>query len=138
VLWSGVAFKRDFVGFVLGAESARASNSQDVGPREARLATDVRPSGEEPRRGASPAALGALVNRVNNLLRGQAGSALSVSGVVFQFVLLIWIAVSFSGGVCVSDWIANGIYVGEGHVLLEKGSVGLLFAMGDFGWGDVG
>jgi hypothetical protein len=75
---------------------------------------------------------------VNNLLRGQAGSALSVSGVVFQFVLLIWIAVSFSGGVCVSDWIANGIYVGEGHVLLEKGSVGLLFAMGDFGWGDVG
>jgi len=48
-----------------------------------RLATDVRPTGEEPRQGASPAALGALMNRVNNLLRGQAGSALSVSHVVF-------------------------------------------------------
>ena len=42
----------------------------------------MRPSGEEPRRGASPAALGGLMNRVNNLLRGQASSALSVSGAV--------------------------------------------------------
>lgn len=46
---------------------------------EVRVATDVRPSGGELQRGASPAALGALVNRVNNLLRGQASSALSVS-----------------------------------------------------------
>lgn len=52
------------------------------------MATDVRPAGEEPRRGASPAALGALVNRVNDLLRGQASSALSVSGVVFDVCCL--------------------------------------------------
>ncbi|KAG0585816.1 hypothetical protein KC19_2G041700 [Ceratodon purpureus] len=58
-------------------ESARTTNSQEIGPTEARVASDVRPTGEEPRRGASPAALGALVNRVNSLLRGQASSALS-------------------------------------------------------------
>lgn len=47
-----------------------------------RAATDVRRSGEEPQRGASPAALRALVNRVDNLLRDQASSALSVSLVI--------------------------------------------------------
>ncbi len=34
---------------------------------------------EEGRRRPSPAALGALLQRVNNLLRGQASSALAVS-----------------------------------------------------------
>nr|XP_024379048.1 uncharacterized protein LOC112283865 isoform X9 [Physcomitrium patens] len=58
-------------------ESARTSNVSDNGGTEVRAATDVRRSGEEPQRGASPAALGALVNRVDNLLRDQASSALS-------------------------------------------------------------
>nr|XP_024403578.1 uncharacterized protein LOC112295797 isoform X6 [Physcomitrium patens] len=58
-------------------ESARISSAQDSGRTEARATTDVHPSREEPQRGASIAALGALVNRVNNLLRGQASSALS-------------------------------------------------------------
>lgn len=66
------------------AESARISSAQDSGRTEARATTDVHPSREEPQRGASIAALGALVNRVNNLLRGQASSALSVSCVIFS------------------------------------------------------
>jgi hypothetical protein len=43
------------------------------------MGSDARSGVEEGRRRPSPAALGALLQRVNNLLRGQASSALAVS-----------------------------------------------------------
>lgn len=67
------------INFFLSAESARLPSAQQNVPAEVRPAPQPRASGEDVRRGASPAALGALVNRVNNLLSGQASTALSVS-----------------------------------------------------------
>lgn len=65
--------------FFMSAESARLPSAQHNVSAEARPVPQPRPSGEDVRRGASPAVLGALVNRVNNLLSGQASAALSVS-----------------------------------------------------------
>lgn len=67
------------INFFMSAESARLPSAQQNVPAEVRPAPQPRASGEDVRRGASPAALGALVNRVNNLLSGQASTALSVS-----------------------------------------------------------
>jgi hypothetical protein len=60
-----------------GEELSRTTTSRDSGPTDVRASTDLPTTGGEPRRGASPSALGALVNRVHTSLRGPAGSALS-------------------------------------------------------------